>query len=545
MDVKYAPSTENESGRELINVYVLSDGKRIKSTFVLNDDFNGEVELILAFEEQLYRSKASTYFNAMNKIRENLEMDDKYLICYGTSEDIYPSGISVSMGTGRLAYRCKPGRPALRNDIVDIFNFDEHCVPATIQAQKWFNRKWLKSLSGKTAKKKIRIGQKLAVACLTTGAALWGCVGLYRWLTNDNGSETVWIVLAILGVVFFAAPFLPFFEIIHKPGKKITKQKNCISVEEQLNELSGLGIKPKQEDFIKWVNDEQSAEEIESDPYNSLLYTLSGKRRYDHGRYRWESLSDDIFAFYTQCVVSDNIYEAAFKRLAVLSKGVFNVSDVSGEVNRNDNYTIVEFTFNGKDYSWQLRYDDEWFDVLFISKVNGLLLNTGSEKLFYMSNINQGLYIVFNTDEVISKLNRLVTTPFFLDYTENDDLHEFSYSLRTNNSIYSSNMLCSGLFESILNITDPDPDGFMVLAPDEPIDRCTFLQMTYNTAKNADSNYILETGFGRKNKSTALFRLYTNDKEIALRYFNDYWRDQIVPDVSSWEDVSGELMKMM
>ena len=101
--------------------------------------------------------------------------------------------------------------------------------------------------------------------------------------------------------------------------------------------------------------------------------------------------------------------------------------------------------------------------------------------------------------------------------------------------------LCTGFFEIILRGFDIDPDDFMVLAPDEPINGCTFLQATVNTTKSADSSYTIETGFGRKKRSSALYRLSTKDKDVVLQYFTDYWRNQITPDISSWEDVSGEM----
>ena len=100
-------------------------------------------------------------------------------------------------------------------------------------------------------------------------------------------------------------------------------------------------------------------------------------------------------------------------------------------------------------------------------------------------------------------------------------------------------MLCAGLFDCILSISDPD--DFMVLKPNEPIKRSTFLQMANNSARSAEFPYTLEIGFGRRKRSDALYRLNTNDKDVVLRHFVDYWRDQKIPDVSLWEDVSGEL----
>ena len=543
MNVKYAQSTKNELGHELINVFVFSDGKRIKSTFELFEKCGDYVELTLTVMERSYRTQASTFFRAMIKIRANLELENKYLICYGASEDVYPSGMSVSMGTGRLAYRCKLGMPALRTDIVDIFNTDDYCVPATIQVQKRFNEKWLKSISGIRTNKKIRITPKFNIALFFSGAGLWGCVGLFRWLTNDTGSEAVWIAMVVLGLVAMIIPFLPFFETINKPSKNALKPKNKVSVEDQIIVLSELGIKPKQDDFKKWIYEECDIEDIESNPYNALLYIMSGTRQYKYGTYRWESLSDDIFILDIECVVSDDIYAVALKRLAVLSKGVFDLTNVSGKVNRDDKNTSVSFSINGKNHSWQLRYDNDRFDVLFISKINRLLRSMGSEKLLYMNVSTWSVCVIFSTEEIISKLNDLIAMPFYLDIYENDGAKELFYSLRTQNYLYSNNMIYGGLFENIMSASDFASNDFMVLAPNEPINRCTFLQMAKNSAKNAKFLYTLEIAFGRKNRSTSFYRLDTNDKDVVLQHFVNYWRDQKIPDVSLWEDVSGELKR--
>jgi len=67
------------------------------------------------------------------------------------------------------------------------------------------------------------------------------------------------------------------------------------------------------------------------------------------------------------------------------------------------------------------------------------------------------------------------------------------------------------------------------------------LQMANNSTEGIKFSYTLEIGFGRMKRSDALYRLNTNDKDVVLQCFVDYWRNQIIPDVSLWEDVSGEL----
>jgi len=51
----------------------------------------------------------------------------------------------------------------------------------------------------------------------------------------------------------------------------------------------------------------------------------------------------------------------------------------------------------------------------------------------------------------------------------------------------------------------------------------------------------VEIGFETREKGLTLYRLYTKDKELVLQYIIDYWQDQEVPDIHTWEDVTWEL----
>ena len=53
----------------------------------------------------------------------------------------------LSMGTGELAYRLSIGKPALNEDLVNIF--DEplgNDIPSTVEEQKEYYKAWLMSL---------------------------------------------------------------------------------------------------------------------------------------------------------------------------------------------------------------------------------------------------------------------------------------------------------------------------------------------------------------------------------------------------------------
>src|SRR5205823_5490193 len=61
------------------------------------------------------------FFEALQRLRLQLEKDGALLHCFGASENVYPSGMQRSMRPAILAYRTKIGSPASREDIVNIF----------------------------------------------------------------------------------------------------------------------------------------------------------------------------------------------------------------------------------------------------------------------------------------------------------------------------------------------------------------------------------------------------------------------------------------
>ena len=115
-----------------------------------------------------------------------------------------------------------------------------------------------------------------------------------------------------------------------------------------------------------------------------------------------------------------------------------------------------------------------------------------------------------------------------------------TYSLRTNFDEFTNDELDSSLFDAIINSFCPDVWDFMVLSPNKPIQDSTFIQVGAPT-KNVGFQYTLEISFKNKDNGQTMYRLYTKDKDILLQYLIDYWQEQKIPDILSWEDVSWEM----
>ena len=115
-----------------------------------------------------------------------------------------------------------------------------------------------------------------------------------------------------------------------------------------------------------------------------------------------------------------------------------------------------------------------------------------------------------------------------------------TFSLRTNFDEFADDEIDSSLFDEIMNSFMPGVWNFMVLSPEIPIQDSTFIQVGA-PQKNVGFQYTLEIGFETRENGLTLYRLYTRDKDIVLQYIIDYWQEQKIPDVLSWEDVSWEM----
>lgn len=85
-------------------------------------------------------------FSALSAFRRVLERQDYLVLCSGARRDAYPSRMALQMGGGRKVYLLKTGKPASREDLVDIWDsatIDQVCG---IAEQKAAYDAWLVSL---------------------------------------------------------------------------------------------------------------------------------------------------------------------------------------------------------------------------------------------------------------------------------------------------------------------------------------------------------------------------------------------------------------
>jgi hypothetical protein len=107
---------------------------------------NDTVLLVLNFENRRIKARDDNFFNALQTIRRQIEPEGYRLNCYGASLNVYPSNMSLDMGSGDKAYKLTLGQPAKSTDIVDIFDTGSDMVLATVDKQEAFYNSWFNSL---------------------------------------------------------------------------------------------------------------------------------------------------------------------------------------------------------------------------------------------------------------------------------------------------------------------------------------------------------------------------------------------------------------
>ena len=101
----------------------------------------------LKFEEIKISCISENFFDTLIELRKELDKLGILIMCNGAAENVYPSPMQQSMGTGRVAYKLKYGQKTKITDVVDIFKYDETLNFVNVDKQFNFYLKWVKSIT--------------------------------------------------------------------------------------------------------------------------------------------------------------------------------------------------------------------------------------------------------------------------------------------------------------------------------------------------------------------------------------------------------------
>jgi hypothetical protein len=101
--------------------------------------------VVLSCNGASFDAEAEDVFEAFALIRTMLDREGSAALCYGSSRNVFPSGMARSMGGGLKAYRLTVGKQALQKDLVGIFDTGPDIEVVSPEEQKVFFDAWLGS----------------------------------------------------------------------------------------------------------------------------------------------------------------------------------------------------------------------------------------------------------------------------------------------------------------------------------------------------------------------------------------------------------------
>jgi hypothetical protein len=89
-----------------------------------------------------YTATAPDMFEALVRLRRQLEPDGLIVTVQGSRRDTYPSGMARDMGGGMQVYVMRPGRSARREDLAETLDDAPPEQLATVDEQRAFAEAW-------------------------------------------------------------------------------------------------------------------------------------------------------------------------------------------------------------------------------------------------------------------------------------------------------------------------------------------------------------------------------------------------------------------
>lgn len=101
-----------------------------------------ECRITLKWENNDLEAIETDFFRAFCRIREALEQDGLYPVCYGASRRIIVTGMATDMGLGLRIYKILPLGSEEHMKLVWIFDTGPDVEPVSVETQNEFKRQY-------------------------------------------------------------------------------------------------------------------------------------------------------------------------------------------------------------------------------------------------------------------------------------------------------------------------------------------------------------------------------------------------------------------
>lgn len=126
---------------ERVEIVIIRNGER-QSAELLCDTKNVTITFVM-LDGYTKSYSGSDFYNCFGHVRQ--EHQDISFLCKGAMINVHPSSMSSQMTQGVKAYELTLGKCATRDDIVNIFDYEEKNLTNDPEVQKEFFMRWIES----------------------------------------------------------------------------------------------------------------------------------------------------------------------------------------------------------------------------------------------------------------------------------------------------------------------------------------------------------------------------------------------------------------
>ncbi|KQY83307.1 hypothetical protein ASD24_13600 [Paenibacillus sp. Root52] len=184
------------------------------------------------------------------------------------------------------------------------------------------------------------------------------------------------------------------------------RRKRTISLEDQIDKLSVLGISLNPAINISDLLEAHSRTEFEEDPFQLLLICLGGEI---HKNEKWYEASEHVWYFDTECIEDQGDYVWIIEKLKKMTK--VDIRNVKDTIRPDVEEAMVSFEYNNQQIEWKLNFEDDWLDLEIFHRFNQLTNEERDKRIAVMS-LDQSCLIAYLTRAERKVLNKLLKYKF-------------------------------------------------------------------------------------------------------------------------------------
>jgi hypothetical protein len=190
-----------------------------------------------------------------------------------------------------------------------------------------------------------------------------------------------------------------------------------MSLENQLEVLAKCGLNLRQGITANHLLISLEREEIESKPFDLLMWTLGG----DVEEEPYERISNDVWNVDTERIENGGDYAYIAHRIADMARDDLPLENVRDLVDWDNAQAWLSLSMDGEDYHWDFAFNDDWVDMEVFNHFQNLLVKRNSKRRLRIWDVDggQAFLMICATDEQVNLLQEKAGLKFNIMSSDN------------------------------------------------------------------------------------------------------------------------------